>query len=60
MRPGGVTGDAAAAGASTQRIDNLQVATTFDEASVIVPEPGTMALMVLAALGTVGFGRRSC
>jgi hypothetical protein len=48
----------AAAGTSTQRIDNLQVATTFDEASIVVPEPATVALTLLAGLGAVGFRRR--
>jgi hypothetical protein len=44
---------------SMQLIDCLQVATTFDEAAICIPEPGTMLLMVVAGLAAIGFGRRA-
>jgi hypothetical protein len=46
------------AGIGTQVIDCLQVATTFDEAAICIPEPTTAALTLLAALGVVGSIRR--
>jgi hypothetical protein len=42
---------------SMQLIDCLQVATTFDEARICIPEPSTVALMLLA-VGLVGVRRR--
>lgn len=44
---------------SMQLIDCLQVATTFDEAAVCIPEPATVALGLLAALAAFGAGRRN-
>jgi hypothetical protein len=49
---------AAAANASTQQIDNLQVATTFDEAAIPVPEPASVALMLLSGVGLIGYATR--
>jgi hypothetical protein len=48
----------AGAGTSMQLIDNLTVATTFNEARCI-PEPATIALVVLAGMALLGLGRRS-
>jgi hypothetical protein len=46
------------ASTSTQHIDNLQVATTFDEASTVVPEPAALGVTLLAGLGLISFYRR--
>jgi len=47
-----------AAGNSVQVIDNLAVATTFNEALTGVPEPATLSLLALATMGCVGVARR--
>ena len=49
----------AGAGTSMQLIDCLQVATTFDEAAICIPEPSTVALMLLASLAMLGVSRRT-
>lgn len=51
-------GSATAAG--TQVIDNLAVATTFDEAltGIAIPEPATLSLLALAGVAVFGGARR--
>jgi PEP-CTERM motif len=46
------------AGTSVQVIDNLAVATSFNEALAGVPEPATLSLLGLAGLALAGVARR--